>query len=325
MEKYIFCIENKYSGKDRGATSKAPADILKLAEDAGYQQLIVHIRFYGNKLLYYMNVLFKAFLLSFKLKDKSTILFQYPVVNPIFIPSVNKIFRKHHLIGLIHDVDSVRQTGELSQPERNALSGYDEIYVHTESMKEFFAERLPAHIQYHVLDCFPYFAGKNAVERHQSKDVCFAGNLNKSKFLPRFVEENKELNILLYGFIDNSDKFGQKATYLGAFRSDEISNIQGSWGLVWDGENTDCCGGTYGEYLRIIAPHKFSMYLAAEMPVVVWKESAMAPLVEKYGLGITVSSLSEISAKIGAFSEADYQKVLGNVRTFLNEKMNVVF
>ncbi len=325
MEKYIFCITNKYSGKDFGASSKAPADILKLAEEAGYSKLFVHNSFPDNKLLGYLCILVRAFLLSFRLKKASTILFQYPFVNPKLVPLALKMFGKHHLIGLVHDIDSVRQTGDLSQDERKALAGFNEIYAHTESMKKFFAERLPKHIQYHVLDCFPYFAGKNSVERHQSKDVCFAGNLSKSKFLPQFVEENNDLNILLYGFIDNPEKFGQKATYLGSFSPNEITNIQGSWGLVWDGDRTDCCGGTYGEYLRIIAPHKFSMYLAAEMPVVVWEESAMAPLVEKYGLGITVSSLSEISAKIGAFSEADYQKVLGNVRSFLNEKMNVVF
>lgn len=326
MEKYILCIKNdKYSVNDRGASSKAPADILKLAEEAGYKELVVHDSFPGNKLLGYICFMVKAFGLSLKLKDKCTILFQYPFVNVKLIPLALKMFKRHHLLGLIHDINSVRVSGNLSDDERKALSGFNEIYAHTENMKTYLAERLPQSVTYQVLDCFPYFAGKNKVERHLSKAVCFAGNLNKSKFLPQLVQENKGLEILLYGSIDNPEKFGNKAQYLGSFRPNEIENIRGSWGLVWDGERTDCCGGNYGEYLKIIAPHKFSMYLASEMPVIVWKKSAMSALVEKYGLGITVFSLADISEKIEAFSEEDYQSVIRNVRAYLNGKMNIVF
>lgn len=326
MEKYILCIKNdKYSDNDRGASSKAPADILKLAKEAGYKELVVRDSFPGNKLLGYICFMFKAFCLSRKLKNKCTILFQYPFVNVKLMPLALKMFKRHHLIGLIHDINSVRVSGNLADDEKKALSGFNEIYAHTESMKSYLTERLPQSVTYQVLDCFPYFARKNKVERLLSKSVCFAGNLNKSKFLPQFVQENKDLKILLYGSIDDVERFNGKATYLGSFRPNEIENIQGSWGLVWDGERTDCCGGNYGEYLKIIAPHKFSMYLASEIPVIVWKESAMAALVEKFGLGITVSSLAEISEKIGTFDEEGYQSVIRNVCAYLNEKMNVVF
>ena len=57
--------------------------------------------------------------------------------------------------------------------------------------------------------------------------------------------------------------------------------MEGNWGLVWDGNSIDTCSGNFGEYLRLNAPFKFSLYLAAKRPVVVWRESAMAEYVRK--------------------------------------------
>ena len=50
------------------------------------------------------------------------------------------------------------------------------------------------------------------------------------------------------------------------------------------------CTGQYGEYLKINSPFKFSLYLAANRPVVVWSKSALASYVKEYKLGICVDS-----------------------------------
>lgn len=328
MDKYIISLRtNKYLKNQMGggATAKAPADILSLAKKAGYKELVIIDYFPNHKAIGYISFMLQAFGLAKKLKERSVVLFQYPFVNIRLIPFVLKAFKKHFLIGLVHDVNSVRVEGLLSVAEIKALACFDEIYVHTESMKAFFENNLPAGIRYKVLDCFPYLADKNKQERHLSKDICFAGNLNKSIFLTQFVQENKELNIVLYGSVSNPEKFNGKAQYLGLFFPDEIQNIKGSWGLVWDGECIDCCGRNYGEYLKIIAPHKFSMYLAAELPIIVWKESAMADIVEKFNLGITINSLSEISARIDALDDNYYQSILCSIRSYLNNCLNIVF
>lgn len=328
MKKYILSLQTKKYSDNQiggGASAKAPADILTLGKKAGFQELVIFDNYPKNKALGYISFVFQVFILSRKLKDKSKILFQYPFVNIKLIPIVLRMFKRHHLIGLIHDINSVRVDGRLSTKEKEALSCFDEIYVHTENMKVFLENQLHDGIKYNVLNCFPYIADKNKEKRHLSKDVCFAGNLNKSMFLSQFVQENDDLNIFLYGSIYNAEKFGQKAKYFGHFMPNEIQNIKGSWGLVWDGERTDCCGGNYGEYLKIIAPHKFSMYLAAELPVIVWKESAMASLVEKYKLGLTIGSLSEISDRINALTENDYMSILCNIRAYLADNLNNVF
>lgn len=327
MKKYIVNIVTDYSKNviGGGATSKAPADILVLAKKSGFEELIVHNRYPKNKFIGYIRLLWKVFWLSKRLKEKSIVLFQYPFVNVKLMPVMLDFFKGHRLIGLIHDINSVREHGKLSLSEQNALSRFNKLYVHTDEMRQSLSEVLPQKMEYGVLGCFPYLADKNEEKRSFDKSVCFAGNLNKSRFLPRFVHENTDLKIILYGSIKSPNLFGDKATYMGHFLPDNIQHIKGSWGLVWDGEQTECCGGLYGDYLKIIAPHKFSMYLAAEMPVIVWRNSAMAPLVEKYGLGIVVDSLSDISKKIDALSVDAYVAFLDNIRNFVANKMNAVF
>lgn len=327
MKKYIINIITDYSKNiiGGGASSKAPADILHLARKAGFEELVIYNKFPRNRILGYLSIIYQAMLLSMRFKEKSIILFQYPFINVRLIPMVLRFFQKHQLVGLIHDMNSVRENGKLSFSEQKALSYFSELYVHTNNMKDFLSTVLPQSIMYKVLGCFPYIADKNVEERCLSKKVCFAGNLTKSKFLPQFVQKNKNLKILLYGSIKEPNVFGNRAEYKGTFLPDKIQHIIGSWGLVWDGESVDCCGGLYGNYLKIIAPHKFSMYLAADMPVIVWKESAMAALVEKYELGIVVNSLSEISQKIDSVKSEDYLKIVNNIRNFVDDKMNVIF
>ena len=68
----------------------------------------------------------------------------------------------------------------------------------------------------------------------------------------------------------------------------------GDFGLVWDGESLDECSGIYGKYLLYNNPHKLSLYLSSGKPVIVWKQSALAPFVEENGLGVAVGSLAEL-------------------------------
>ena len=95
--------------------------------------------------------------------------------------------------------------------------------------------------------------------------------------------------------------------YRGKFAPEElIANLDGQFGLVWDANTLDTCGGTDGNYLRYNNPHKLSLYIAAGVPVIVWKESALAGFVEKNGLGICVNSLMELPEAISKISASDY-------------------
>ena len=69
-----------------------------------------------------------------------------------------------------------------------------------------------------------------------------------------------------------------------------------------------------GNYLRYNSPHKLSLYIAAGMPVIVWKNSALSEYIEQKNIGITVNSLLELDEKIGDISEEEYKEILRNVR-----------
>lgn len=216
----------------------------------------------------------------------------------------------------MHDINSVREKGELSGFENKVLSNFDEIIVHTPEMQTYFEQRLRPGIKYHYLGCFPYIAVPDKEARQLSKQVCFAGNIDKSVFFSDFVFENKDLDLIVYGSCSSNNAMRNKYEYKGVFKPDIIGHLEGSWGLIWDGDSTETCSGTWGSYLKIIAPHKFSLYVLAGLPLIVWKDSAMAKLVEMKNIGITVTSLSEISARISAVSDNDYKEYCANIQKF---------
>lgn len=88
--------------------------------------------------------------------------------------------------------------------------------------------------------------------------------------------------------------------------------MHGDFGLVWDGDSADACAGNTGAYLRYNNPHKTSLYLACGMPVIVWREAAIADFVLKNEVGIVVESLSGLDEIISAISDESYQKMCKN-------------
>lgn len=106
------------------------------------------------------------------------------------------------------------------------------------------------------------------------------------------------------------DQISPHITYGGAFQADDlIDHMSGSYGLLWDGPSPDTCAGPYGSYMRVNTPHRISLFLACGIPVIVWDQSAMAPLVLEHGLGFAVSSLGEIPAKRRKISAGQYNEM----------------
>lgn len=319
MKKYIISIVSDRYAKGvigGGASAKAPADVITLAKEAGYEEIVLKINAAAGKISQYLSLIFQLHKVSKQIEKGSEVFFQYPYINPSIMPLVIPMFRSFKKTAIIHDMNSVRECGALSSTEKRALSYFDELYVHSENMKTFLADKLDKRIEYKVIGCFPYIAAPSEEERELSKNVVFAGNLDKSKFLRPLIEFNKDIDILLYGAISDFSIVKGKAQYVGKFMPNSIQHIKGSWGLVWDGDSIECCSGNYGKYLHIIAPHKFSLYMAAGIPVIVWSESAMSSLVKKQGLGVTVSSLAEMNDQIGKITEQQYNDMLKNIAEF---------
>ena len=90
--------------------------------------------------------------------------------------------------------------------------------------------------------------------------------------------------------------------------------MEGSFGLVWDGDSTKTCSGTFGQYMKINNPHKASLYLASGLPVLIWKEAALAEFILSNECGCAVGSLEEISEAAGALTKEQYDHFCENAK-----------
>ncbi|MBE6041889.1 MAG: hypothetical protein E7220_05135 [Clostridiales bacterium] len=138
--------------------------------------------------------------------------------------------------------------------------------------------------------------------------IVFCGNLleSKSGFVYRLKDD---VRIDLYG-PGFTGRTSDMIRYRGVYPSLELMDIMcGSFGLVWDGSSTETCIGACGEYLRYNNPHKMSHYLASGMPVLIWKEAALADFVTEQGCGMTIGSLGEIPELLGSVTPEAYEKM----------------
>lgn len=208
---------------------------------------------------------------------------------------------------IVHDINSLR-----FEPHESEIKGLNKarfLIVHTKAMKEKLTE-LGVKTQMIVLDIFDYVTDKSPIAKRKNSDkVVFAGNLDKTDFLP-LIRHISAPEFYFYGFHMPEKLSGiTNITYKGKFSPMHVCDIDGSWGLVWDGNSIDTCSGLLGKYLRYNAPHKCSLYIAAHLPLIVWEESAMAPFVRENEIGICVKSIGEIKDGISKISDDEYAEM----------------
>ena len=121
---------------------------------------------------------------------------------------------------------------------------------------------------------------------------------------------------LLYGLPAMPEKIAENVKYMGKFHPDDISDIKGDWGLVWDGDSIATCSGSLGEYLKFNSSHKLSLYIAANKPVIIWSESSLKDFVLDNRLGICVSSLDEIGSEIAKLTEEEKKAMKESISDF---------
>ena len=216
-----------------------------------------------------------------------------------------------HTSIIIHDVEAIRFTLRNDVPlsrkirmrfeEISSFKNCSKIIVHNEKMKSFMHEKWKIHKdKMDILGIFDYLVENYNEELLEKRNlsrkgpVIIAGALSKHKAGYIYnLPENCNFN--LYGINFEREKASSNTNYVGAFNPEElIYNLQGSFGLVWDGDSSATCTGVYGDYLKINNPHKTSMYLAAGIPVIIWEEAAIANFIKKNHCGITIKSTDEI-------------------------------
>ncbi len=309
------------------ATNKARNDAIQIAVSNGYQ----YVNLYESgksKLKTIPQLLFNTLKMVNKAGEDDTILVQYPyypdIVNSFLFSTLvsGKKRRKFKLVVLIHDIVFLRQVDvnecnmkEMMNREFRYLRYFDRIICHNGTMKKLFDMIEDRTAEVVELGPFYYLYDKIPVVSF-SKDprIIIAGNLSKEKtgYIYSLPQTGMKYNLFGVGFELNSS---DEMTYFGKFPPNElIDHLEGNYGLVWDGDSIETCRGFTGSYLKYNNPHKFSLYIAASIPLIVWKQSALAEFVETNGIGICVNSLLEVKERLADVSEEEYTQMIENLK-----------
>lgn len=267
------------------------------------------------------------------------LLVQFPAVNhSLFLYQVLKSLKKRgvFLIAVLHDVEAIRGSKRRNKSLKNRLRKYfeevqclkyfDRLIVHNDRMRKMVGRTMNIPAEKLIdLKIFDYLNGEvRACPREKNAGVVIAGNLTpiKAGYVYR-LPGNVRWNLFGVNFAGNAMSAEKAArlnvergvVYYGSFPAEEIADeLEGGFGLVWDGPSCENCEGVYGEYLRVNDPHKTSLYLAAGLPVIIWKEAALAPFILARECGVTVGSLDEISDIIGSMDEKTYRALRENAK-----------
>lgn len=226
-------------------------------------------------------------------------------------------------IVLIHDINSLRKGGNNYTKEINStgrfadnqlLKQFDAVICHNDRMKEYLVSLGHRADKIICLEIFDYLTEVNVSDRSLSgvPSIAIAGNLGekKSGYIYKLDFPKDILTVHLYGRGFEASEASANLVYHGSFEPEELPQyLTGDFGLVWDGISIETCAGNTGQYLRYNNSHKLSLYLASNMPVIVWDEAAMAEFVLSKNLGFTVKSLAEIPERINALSPSQYQEM----------------
>lgn len=306
MKKYIidFILSNQLT-----AGPKAREDVNTIL--GGMEYALVKLTFSKHEpvksILSLISVLFKV-------RRGSDVLIQYPIGNIKASFIVIKLLKIKNckITILVHDLESLRRQGLLSVDEMRNLNAADMVVLHTEAMKDAVVKAGFKTNSLRILSVFDYLVSRERPNHARIDNiVTFAGSLKKAPCVQQFDKCGTTFN--LYG-AESPHIDSNSIIYKGKFLPDDMSPIEGDWGLVWDGESVETCKGVLGEYLKYNAPHKLSLYLAAGLPVIVWNQSAERDFVVSHHLGIAVDSLENIGSVLCAVDDEQYQEMKKHVK-----------
>jgi hypothetical protein len=296
-------------GQNTGGV-KAKIDIINFLKDYGYSSYEVNP---------YVTRIKKFFLANFKLpKDISNlspkkVIIQYPIPSQYITKQIIKNIRKSKnskIVFLIHDIQGLQSTDEKTiKKELKVFDLVDELIVHNNHMKNWF-QKNGLKKQLINLEIFDYKNPQPISKKIESKrSICFAGNLFKSEFLKKI---NLKHEIYVFG-PNMFSEYSNCIKYSGQYSPGELPKyLNQSFGLIWDGPSIETCEGTYGSYLKFNNPHKTSLYISSGLPVVIWRQAALADFVLQNKIGIVIDNLNQLDSALDSVSQQKYKEIKSN-------------
>lgn len=317
------------------AGPKAPSDIIEILTKKYNAESVLLVQ--GNGIIEKIKYRKKIFSTILKSKKKKEVLvLQFPmyettkILNRLFLMAL-RFANKDKTVVLIHDLDSIRENNEiLKKQEFDRLSKIKYIIAHNERMKKYL-EEMGLNANIYTLDLFDYICDKkenytrknNTIEPNSLK-IAYAGNLIKAKspYLYQLDKDKMNFYINLYG-VGIENNINERLIYNGKYPPNELPDkIEANLGLIWDGNFDDSDENVgFKKYTKYNNPHKLSCYIAAGLPVIVWKKAAIADFVNKYNIGYTISKIYDINE----IDLSDYNQKLANISKLQQEVRNGEF
>lgn len=304
----------------RNAVAKARKDVTHTFVSLGYEDYSIFNRIYPIPFLTGFLVYLSMFRFWLSVGHGNNIVIQYPSAysTSLLLRFIKLLKVRHHSVSIVIHDSQILRYGKKDEIERCIFNEATSLFVHTKAMQEALVQN-GCKSKMYIINLFDYYCDD---AKHSATDlknwrniVVFAGNLDKSTFLSYLIYKNnlfKSTILHLYGY---AKEWNSTSTFIykGSFLPEKTGNLIGGWGLVWDGDSIDTCGGVAGEYLRFNASHKLSLYLAAGLPVIVWDKSAVAHWVKENGVGVTIDNLWDLEDTINGLSDGEYTEMVGRV------------
>lgn len=296
----------QYAGQQYRHGGVGYSDAEKIAEEMGFRplQLTASGRFVRIRRFW------QAWRISRRLVAGDILFVVYPVYGRMDQWLLRRVKQKGiRLIALVADIDGLKdEDARLLAQDIQLLRLFDAYVVHSTAMEKWVLTHIKK-APVAQLEFFDFLAPVSTAERRLSNQVVFAGNLSKSGFLAQLRSPAlASLHFRLYGVgVQKNWLQPGRVDWEGQLAPAELpQRLQGSFGLVWDGDAARGAAGALGRYMQYISHHKLSLYILAGMPLIVSAEAASAGLVEKYGIGLVVHSLEELPAQIKKLSEESF-------------------
>lgn len=330
MQSKQFFISRNFMHKRCGGTV-AKTDIELILEELGYVNIGFKRSYIHNNIAHALLNFFGVIKALLKLKKGSRLILQYPMCP--YYELICKIakWRKNQIITIIHDLRSFRNKSITPNEEIPRLELSDVLLTHNHVMRKWLSEHgcKTRMIDYEIMD---YIHGESSLPHRITNgnySIFYVGTLssNSNDFLYQLAEIMPETDFYLYGYGIESERIQSlpNVHYMGVIPDTEIiRNHKGDFGLSWYGESLDDGVGKIGEYMKYNNPHKVSLYLRCNSPVIVWKKAGRAKFIEDNGIGIAIDNLHELKPCLESLASTEYDQLASNVQ-IINIKLKEGF
>jgi hypothetical protein len=217
---------------------------------------------------------------------------------------------------LVHDLEMLRQPA-LAAREARTLGRFDAVIAHSEAMAAVIRAEVP-NVTVVVLEAFDFLGAPPSLEPTAAPSCLYIfGNLTREKagYVYEIEAAASGLSVEIYGPNCDVGLLPQGVHWNGLLnpQQPDLDTLRG-FGLVWDGDSPARLAGPFGEYLKYNAPHKFSLYLALGIPVIAPTAAAVAPVVDRYGLGACVNSVQDALRFVETCPDSEWKRMVEAVR-----------